>query len=125
MPTDKSMRDAPEPRTIVTDGAVADVLYAPAKRIVNLYCADCHTQGGHNELQPDTWKFALRLDTYDDWVSGTKVLLRRMDAAKAAAQDPPEDVMPSISFPFQPTQAERDTLIDWLNRGSPNTPTGE
>jgi hypothetical protein len=51
-------------------------------------------------------------------------LLERLDPATAAAQDPPVDPMPLTGFPYQPTQAERDTLLEWLKRGSPNTASG-
>ena len=109
---------------IVTEGALADVAYEPARRLVSRYCADCHTRGGNNREQPDAWKYALRLDTYADWEKGSRVLKVRLDSAASAAEDPPADVMPRESFPYQPTQAERDTLLDWLARGSPNTVTG-
>jgi hypothetical protein len=64
------------------------------------------------------------LDTYAQWLKGSKHLLERLDPAKAAEQDPPVDPMPLTGFPLQPTQAERDTLLDWLKRGSPNTASG-
>jgi hypothetical protein len=51
-------------------------------------------------------------------------LQERLDPATAAAQDPPVDPMPLTGFPNQPTQAERDTLLEWLKRGSPNTASG-
>ena len=112
-------------KPIVTEGAIAGTLYLPAFRIVNRYCADCHTAGGNNELQHDTWKYALRLDTYAEWVDARKILLERLVPETAAAQDPPVDVMPNLAFPFQPTQAERDTLLNWIRAGSPNTPMGK
>jgi hypothetical protein len=51
-------------------------------------------------------------------------LLERLDPATAAEQDPPVDPMPLTGFPYQPSRAERDTLLEWLKRGSPNTPDG-
>jgi hypothetical protein len=113
------------PHAIVTTGALADVAYEPARRIVSLYCADCHAQGGNNETWHDAWGHAIRLDTWQEWVDGKRVLLERLDSATAAAQDPPVDVMPQPTFLYQPTRAERDTLLEWIKRGSPNTPTGE
>ena len=103
---------------------MAGTVYLPAFRIVNRYCADCHTAGGKNELQHDTWKYALRLDTYAEWVDARKLLLERLVPETAEAQDPPVDVMPNLAFPLQPTQAERDTLLNWIRAGSPNTPEG-
>ncbi len=119
---------APTPKVahhIVMTGAMEGALYAPAFRIVNRYCADCHTLGGKNDLQHDAWNFAVQFDTYSEWVEASKLLKIRLAPELAAAQDPPVAVMPNISFPFQPTQAERDTLLEWIKRGSPNTPSGE
>lgn len=50
--------------------------------------------------------------------------MERLDPAVAAAEDPPLDAMPLLAFPLQPTQAERDTLLEWVKRGSPNTASG-
>src|SRR6185369_13774035 len=112
------------PKPIVTQGCLADCAYEPARRLVSLYCADCHAQGGNNESHDDAWGHAIRLDTYAEWAKGSAKLLERLDANVAAAQDPPVDPMPSTGFPYQPTRAERDTLLAWLKRGSPNTPDG-
>ncbi|MEO6095228.1 MAG: hypothetical protein ABIW76_05975 [Fibrobacteria bacterium] len=115
----------PGPKPIVTEGALVDVVYEPARRLVSRSCADCHSQGGHNESHLDAWGHAIRLDTHKQWVDGKRVLLERLDTVYAAEQDPPLDVMPSASFPFQLTREERDTLLQWIARGSPNTPGGD
>jgi hypothetical protein len=112
------------PKPIVTQGCLVDCAYEPARRLVSLYCADCHAQGGNSETHNDAWGHAIRLDTYAEWVQGTKKLLERLDPAVAEAQDPPEDPMPVPGFRYQPGPAERDTLLAWLKRGSPNTPSG-
>ena len=114
--------DAPKP--IVTEGCLVDAAYEPAKRLVSLYCADCHARAGNDPSHDDAWGHAIRLDTYAEWAKGSKHLLERLDPAVAAAQDPPVDPMPLTGFRYQPSQAERDTLLDWLKRGSPNTPSG-
>ncbi len=113
------------PKPIVTEGALADVAYAPAKRLVGRYCSDCHARNGNHENHANAWGHSLRLDGYEEWVEAGNRLLVRLDAAVAAVQDPPVDVMPQAAFPLQPTQAERDTLLEWIRRGSPNTLTGE
>jgi uncharacterized membrane protein len=113
------------PEPIVTTGALADVLYEPARRIVSRSCSDCHAAGGKNEKHMDAWGHALRLDTWQEWVDARADIKVRLDPVKAAEQDPPVDVMPLLTFPLQPTQAERDTLLQWIERGSPNTATGE
>ncbi len=115
----------PGPEPIVTTGALADVLYEPARRIVSRHCSDCHAAGGKNEEHLDAWGHAIRLDTWQEWVDGRADIVVRLDPVKAAEQDPPVDVMPLATFPLQPTQAERDTLLQWIARGSPNTATGE
>ncbi len=112
------------PLPIVTEGCLTDVAYEPARRLVGVYCADCHAQGGHNATHKDAWGHAIQLDTRQEWLDGKKHLLIRLQPAVATDEDPPVDVMPQLSFPFQPTQAERDTLIEWIKRGSPNTVSG-
>jgi mono/diheme cytochrome c family protein len=118
--------DTTRPDGIVSEGAMGDVLYAPARRIVNFYCADCHTAGGGNKDQVDAWKNAdVKLDTHAGWIKAVNTLLVRLDPPLAAAQRPfPFDPMPKPSFARQPSQAERDTLLAWLRSGSPNTITG-
>jgi hypothetical protein len=92
---------------------------------VSLYCADCHARGGNNPTHGDAWGHAIRLDTYAEWAKSERYLRERLDPDSAAAQDPPVDVMPQPGFPLQPTAAERDTLLAWLARGSPDTPDGQ
>ncbi|GEM_PF-4185957 len=115
----------PGPRPIITEGALTDVLYEPARRLVSRSCADCHAQNGNNASHGDAWGHAIRLDTYKEWVDGRRVLLERLNPETAAAQDPPLDVMPNVGFPFQLTDTERDTLLQWMARGSPNTSSGD
>jgi uncharacterized membrane protein len=112
------------PKPILVEGCLTDVAYEPARRLVSLYCADCHAKAGNHESHKDAWGFAIRLDTYAEWVEGARHLKERLDPAVAAEQDPPLDAMPLLAFKFQPTQAERDTLLDWLRRDSPNTASG-
>lgn len=112
------------PRAIVTEGALADVVYEPARRLVSRSCADCHAKGGNNGTHADAWGHAIRLDTYAEWVDGRRVLLERLDPATAAAQDPPVDTMPSAGFLYPLSVSERDTLLQWIKRGSPNTENG-
>lgn len=112
------------PKPIVTQGCLADCAYEPARRLVSLYCADCHAQAGNDDSHDDAWGHAIRLDTYAEWAKGSEKLIERLDPAIAAIQDPPVDPMPSTGFPLQPSQAERDTLLAWLKRGSPNTADG-
>ncbi len=115
------------PDSIVSEGALLNVAYAPARRIVNRYCADCHTSGGKNKDKKDAWGNAdVKLDAYAGWLKAQNTLKVRLNPALAISQRPfPLDSMPKGSFSRQPTQAERDTLLTWLMRGSPNTSNGE
>jgi mono/diheme cytochrome c family protein len=112
------------PKPIITEGALADVVYEPARRLVSRSCADCHAKDGNNETHGDAWGHAIRLDAYAEWVDGRRVLLERLDPATALAQDPPVDTMPSAGFLYPLTLSERDTLLQWIKRGSPNTESG-
>jgi hypothetical protein len=89
-----------------------------------LHCANCHAEGGNDESHTDAWGNAIRLDTYAQWLKGSKHLLERLDPDVAVAQDPPVDSMPPPGFRYPLARSERDTLLDWLKRGSPNTPSG-
>ena len=115
------------PDSIVSEGSLLNVAYAPARRIVNRYCADCHTSGGKNKDKMDAWGNAdVKLDAYAGWVNAQNTLKIRLNPTLAISQRPfPLDSMPKGSFSRQPTQAERDTLLTWLMRGSPNTSNGE
>ncbi len=116
-----------KPDSIVSDGSLLDVAYGPAQRIVNRYCADCHTRDGKNKDKVDAWGNAdIKLDSHAGWVKAQNTLKIRLNPALAISQRPfPLDSMPKASFLRQPTRAERDTLLTWLMRGSPNTSNGE
>lgn len=109
---------------MVTEGCLKDCAFEPARRLVSLHCADCHAEGGNDVSHDDAWGHAIRLDTYDEWARGSKHLLERLDPLAAAQQDPPVDTMPPPGFLYPLGRAERDTLLAWLKRGSPNTPSG-
>ena len=80
--------------------------------------------GGNNADQPHTWAHVFKVDTYQEWVDGRRVLLEHLDPVTAAEQDPPVDLMPPADFRYQLTDAERDTLLQWIRRDSPNTASG-
>lgn len=108
----------------MTEGCLRDCAYEPARRLVSRSCADCHAEGGNDASHSDAWGHAIRLDTYAQWTKGSAHLLERLDPAEAARQDPPVDPMPPEGFPYPLSQSERDTLLEWLKRGSPNTASG-
>ncbi len=101
-------------------GALRGSLYDTATALVRKYCADCHTEGGLNARQWDGWA-ALQFDTYAQWRSfGTAGLTLRLDPDAGVNPNP----MPPGDYLPQPSEAERAVLIDWLQRGSPNTASG-
>jgi hypothetical protein len=108
---------------IVISGAMQGLAYAPAFKLLNRYCADCHTEVGLNRDQPDGY-LALRIDTYAAWqVIPARITLRRLDLDSVVKYQ--QGTMPPESFGYQITLAERKLLIDWLTRGSPNTVEGQ
>lgn len=109
---------------IVTEGAVRGLIYEPMRLILNRTCADCHTQGGKNKDQQVGWENAIKLDTYEQWNRYQEFIRERIDTAYALSQDPPYEVMPKPGFPNQLTREERQMILDWIDRGSPNTPDG-
>jgi len=107
---------------IVMEGAMQGTLYDTAFKLVNRYCADCHTQGGLNPYQPSAWNYVMRLDTYPDWVAGKIAIEERLDKALALLNG--YESMPPMYFTLEPTDSERQILLDWLRRGSPNSDSG-
>ncbi len=108
---------------IIQNGAMKGLLFDSASQIINHYCADCHTFGGLNREQQSAWTYALRLDTYQDWANvKPEILAERLDPAIAILKF--LEVMPPDRFPFQPTNSERQILLEWLKRSSPNTKDG-
>jgi hypothetical protein len=101
-------------------GAMRGTRYDTAAVLVRKYCADCHTEGGLNTRQWDGWA-AVQFDTYAQWKSydATAMTLRLNDPGSNPNPMPPGEFLP------QPTEGERAVLLEWLQRGSPNTPSGQ
>jgi len=107
---------------IMTSGAMQGLVYDTAFKMINRFCADCHTEVGLNREQPDGY-LALRVDTYASWKGiPIRIIMRRLDIDSAAKYA--QTLMPPDNFANQPTAAERQLLADWLKRGSPNTVSG-
>lgn len=116
--------DSPSLNGIVMEGAMEGTLYDTAFKLLNRYCADCHTQGGLNPYQPSAWNYVFRLDTYQDWkFMDTSAINGRLD--KALALQNGYESMPPSYFPLELTDSERQVLLDWLSRGSPNSDSGK
>src|SRR4051812_24333048 len=90
--------------------------YLVARTLGNTFCGDCHTMGGKNPRQKDAYK-NLQLDLYDTWKKRAGLIATGLTVHGTHADMPPQDAP-------QPSDADRQLLIDWLERGAPNTPDG-
>jgi uncharacterized membrane protein len=99
-------------------GALAGAQYGPARAFVAAWCGECHTQSGTNPKQARAYK-AQRLDTYDQWRTHQSVLRGVIDK-----WHPDGKIMPPPGAK-SPPDAERRAVLEWIDRGSPNTPEGK
>ncbi|HKP95544.1 MAG TPA: hypothetical protein VJ385_07295 [Fibrobacteria bacterium] len=98
--------------------ALEDCRYAAARAMVERYCADCHGALGRNPSRERAHRI-LGIDTYADWMAASRAVPGRVDKDSLEGR-----IMPPPSFPRQPSDAERRMLVEWVKRGSPNTPDG-
>jgi uncharacterized membrane protein len=98
--------------------APAFTKYAAADTAIVTYCAGCHARDGRNK-DHDRAHQVLPLDGYADWRSQTTVIAAVLDK-----QHLDGSVMPPADAPLQPSDAERNLLLDWTRRGAPDTPDG-
>jgi uncharacterized membrane protein len=96
---------------------VAGARYRPAQALIQSYCAPCHTRAGTHPLQR-TARAELTLDTYGE-LRARSYLIEKAVTVHGVRAD-----MPPVEAPRQPAAGERALLIDWLQRGAPNTPDG-
>ncbi len=98
---------------------LAGCRYDTARAIVETYCADCHSAHGKSRAQARAHR-DFSVDTYAEWIAASRAVPGRVD------KDSLEDkIMPPPRFPAQPTDTQRKLLVDWVKRGSPNTPQGK
>lgn len=97
--------------------ALAGANYPEAQRIVQTYCSPCHSKQGADPHQGRGYT-TLKLDTYEQFKSRA-FLVRSAVAIHGDRAD-----MPPVYAARQPSETERQTLIDWIDRNAPNTPTG-
>ena len=93
-------------------------LYVEARAFAGKYCSDCHSSRGSNDLRGRASRI-LSVDSYGEWIGSAGAIPGRLDldSLELGPMPPPE-------YPVQPTQAERRMIVDWVKRGSPNTPDG-
>jgi hypothetical protein len=100
------------------EAAMKDTLYEPGRTFVRTYCSPCHWSGGQNPKKSGAYK-AFQVDTYEEWASGRTIISAVLDK-----WNPDGSVMPPPEAPLAPPDDERKLILDWVHRGSPNTPTG-
>jgi mono/diheme cytochrome c family protein len=98
--------------------ALSGCRFPLATAFATQYCASCHTALGHDADQGKAYK-ALKLDTYADWQSYQGEIKGRI-----ALDHPGGKIMPPKGIGLQPSDSERQVMLLWLQRGSPNTPDG-
>jgi uncharacterized membrane protein len=96
--------------------ALRGTRYLPARRVVQTFCAPCHTSGGHNPRQAEAYR-DLHLDSYDEIARRAFLVQKALEIHGAGADMPPRAAA-------QPAFAERQLLLSWIGRGCPNTPDG-
>jgi hypothetical protein len=102
---------------ITEEMAMAGTVYEPGRRFGRTYCSPCHAQGGLDPKRAVAYP-AFHVDTYDDWAVSRTILLAVVDK-----WNPDGSVMPPPDA-VEPPDAERKLILDWVRRGSPNTPSG-
>ncbi len=102
-----------------SDGAMRDTLYPAARAFVRRCCASCHSDGGDHPKHERAYRI-MKLDTYADWRESSKVILAVIDKRHLDGK-----IMPPPGASAQPSDAERLAIVQWIERGSPNTIDGK
>ena len=92
--------------------------FRKAREFTGKYCMDCHSSRGSNPLLHKA-VLNLKMDTYKDWMEAAGAVPSVLD--RAALEAP---IMPPSTFHSQPDDSERQFMVDWVKRGSPNTDSG-
>jgi hypothetical protein len=100
------------------DPAMRGTSYEPARTFAQTYCTPCHWSEGRHAKQPIAYA-VFQVDTYDSWASGHAMVLTALDK-----WNPGSIVMPPADAPASPPDDQRGLVLDWVRRGSPNTPDG-
>jgi uncharacterized membrane protein len=99
--------------------AMSGTQFAPGRVFVERWCADCHSQVGTNAKHARAYN-ALRLDKYEEWKGHQAAIRGSIDKWHLDGK-----LMPPRDAKSQPTEADRRTILAWLDRGSPNTADGK
>lgn len=98
--------------------AMPDARYAAGRAFALTYCAPCHTSAGTHAKRAKALA-AFTMDSFADWQAAFGVVRGVLDR-----WHPDGKVMPPDDAPKQPSDSERRTILQWVERGSPNTPDG-
>jgi hypothetical protein len=98
--------------------AMKGTLYEAGRDFGRTYCSPCHWMGGTHAKQPVAY-VAFQIDTYEEWATGGTIVPAVLDK-----WNPDGAVMPPPEAPAFPPDDLRMLILDWVRRGSPNTPTG-
>lgn len=91
--------------------------YLPARSITQTYCGPCHSKAGQDPEQERAYE-GFQLDSYDQLKVRQLLMLNAITIHGVHADMPPARAR------LQPSVAERQVLLDWVEFGCPNTPNG-
>jgi hypothetical protein len=92
--------------------------YSAGRTFGQTYCSPCHWKGGQHPKKPVAYP-AFQVDTYAQWATGGTIIPAVLDK-----WNPDGVVMPPPEAPAFPPDDQRMLILDWVRRGSPNTPDG-
>jgi hypothetical protein len=98
--------------------AMKGTIYEAGRVFGQTYCSPCHWIGGKHAKQPVAY-VAFQVDTYEQWATGGTIIPAVLDK-----WNPDGTVMPPPEAPSFPPDDQRMLILDWVRRGSPNTPSG-
>jgi hypothetical protein len=104
--------------TFAVEASMKGTLYEPGRVFGQTYCSPCHWKGGQNPKRSGAYQ-AFQMDTYEQWATGRVIIPAVLDK-----WNPDGRVMPPPEAPEFPSDDDRRLILDWVRRGSPNTPGG-
>ena len=100
-----------------TPAALVGAPDSPGRRFAERYCASCHTQAGAHRLRPRAHGI-FAIDRISEWRGSQRILLAVLDKWHLDGK-----VMPPPQADAQPSDDERRAILDWIRRGSPDSPS--
>jgi hypothetical protein len=103
----------------VVEAAMKGTVYEPGRVFVQTYCSPCHWKGGQHPRRSAAYQ-TFQVDSYEQWATGRVIVPAVLDK-----WNPDGKVMPPPEAPGFPSDDDRRLILDWVRRGSPNTPGGQ